>query len=86
MSTNKPSTQAVKGKVQVGDRAPLFSLSTQKGETVNLEDLIGKSAIVLFFYPKDDTPGCTAEACAFRDSYEVIDTISSGLHLISNCG
>lgn len=71
MSTNKPSPQAVKGKVQVGDRAPLFSLPTQKGEIVKLEDFIGKSTIVLYFYPKDDTPGCTTEACAFRDSYEV---------------
>ncbi len=71
MSTNKPSQQAVKGKVQVGDRAPLFSLTTQKGEVVNLEDFIGQSAVVLYFYPKDDTPGCTAEACSFRDSYDV---------------
>ncbi len=71
MSDNKPSSQAVQGKVQVGDRAPLFSLPTQTGAAVNLGDLIGKSALVLFFYPKDNTPGCTTEACAFRDSYEV---------------
>src|ERR1700687_1310036 len=59
------------GKVQVGDRAPQFSLPTQTGTTTSLEDLLGKGAIVLYFYPKDDTPGCTAEACSFRDSYEV---------------
>src|SRR5690349_4822765 len=71
MSINKQSAQATQGKVQVGDRAPVFSLPTQAGTVVNLADALGKSAIVLFFYPKDDTPGCTAEACAFRDSYEV---------------
>jgi peroxiredoxin Q/BCP len=59
------------GKVQVGDPIPHFTLPTQTGETVNIQDFIGKSAIVLYFYPKDDTAGCTAEACSFRDSYEV---------------
>lgn len=57
--------------IQVGDRAPAFSLSTQNGETVSLSDFAGRQAVVLYFYPKDDTPGCTAEACAFRDSYDV---------------
>jgi peroxiredoxin Q/BCP len=61
-----------KAKLQVGDRAPDFTLPTQKtGESFHLYDMIGKSAIVLYFYPKNDTPGCTAEACSFRDSYEV---------------
>lgn len=62
---------AKKGKVQVGDRAPAFTLCAQDGATVNLEDLLGKGWVVLYFYPKDDTPGCTTEACSFRDSYEV---------------
>ena len=57
--------------VKVGDRAPAFTLSDQSGASVNLEDLLGKKPIVLYFYPKDDTPGCTKESCAFRDSYEV---------------
>lgn len=59
------------GKVQVGDEAPDFTLPTQDGKTVSLSDFRGKTAIVLYFYPKDDTPGCTAEACTFRDSYDV---------------
>lgn len=60
------------GAVQVGDTAPDFTLPTQKnGETFHLHDLLGKAAIVLYFYPKDDTKGCTMEACSFRDSYEV---------------
>lgn len=62
---------AKKGNVQVGEHAPTFTLHAQDGATVNLEDLLGKRWIVLYFYPKDDTPGCTTEACSFRDQYEV---------------
>lgn len=57
--------------LQVGDRAPDFSLPSQAGTPVRLSDYIGKRVVVLYFYPKDNTRGCTAEACAFRDSYEV---------------
>jgi peroxiredoxin Q/BCP len=57
--------------LKVGDRVPNFSLPSQTGTTVNISDLIGKKSLVIYFYPKDDTPGCTAESCAFRDSYEV---------------
>lgn len=57
--------------LQVGDPAPDFTLPTQSGGTVHLADYIGKQAVVVYFYPKDNTSGCTAEACAFRDSYEV---------------
>lgn len=71
MSANKQQAQPGKETVQVGDRAPAFSLPTQNGATVSLEDFIGKSAVVLYFYPKDNTAGCTAEACSFRDNYEV---------------
>lgn len=64
--------QSIKSKLQVGDSAPDFSLPTQKAdESFHLQDMIGKSTIVLYFYPKDNTTGCTAEACSFRDSYEV---------------
>jgi peroxiredoxin Q/BCP len=51
-----------------GDRAPLIALRDQNGVERRSDQLAGKD-LVLFFYPKDDTPGCTAEACAFRDSY-----------------
>jgi peroxiredoxin Q/BCP len=57
--------------VQVGDEAPDFALPAQSGEQVRLSDYRGNRVVVLYFYPKDNTPGCTAEACAFRDSYEV---------------
>jgi peroxiredoxin Q/BCP len=57
-------------KVDVGDVAPDFTLPDQSGTPVRLQDLIGRKTIVLYFYPKDETPGCTLEARAFRDSYD----------------
>ena len=57
-------------KVVVGDLVPSFSLKDQSGNTFDLDEYIGKTAMVIYFYPKDDTPGCTKEACSFRDSYE----------------
>ncbi len=57
--------------VQVGDKAPDFTLPSQTGEQVRLYDRLNDRVVVLYFYPKDNTSGCTAEACAFRDSYEV---------------
>jgi peroxiredoxin Q/BCP len=57
--------------VQVGEKAPDFTLPSQTGEEVRLSDRLGDRVVVLYFYPKDDTRGCTAEACAFRDSHEV---------------
>lgn len=58
-------------RVEVGDVAPDFTLPSQAGEQVRLGDVLGRGPVVLYFYPKDETPGCTAEACSFRDSYEV---------------
>ncbi len=55
---------------RVGDKAPEFSAATDHGTVVSLRDFRGKK-IVLYFYPKDDTPGCTREACAFRDKCTV---------------
>jgi len=56
--------------VEEGKPAPDFELESDTGETVKLSDLRGQP-VVLYFYPKDDTPGCTTEACEFRDSYNV---------------
>lgn len=52
-----------------GDKAPEFTAKDQNGKTVSLADFKGKT-VILYFYPKDDTPGCTAEACDFRDNYQ----------------
>ena len=59
-----------KDNVGVGSKAPDFTLPSQSGEMVNLRNYLGQKPVVLFFYPKDDTPGCTRQACAFRDGYE----------------
>ena len=59
-------------ELQVGENAPEFTAVTDEGKTVSLRDYRGKR-VVVYFYPKDDTPGCTTQACGFRDSYPVIE-------------
>ncbi len=71
MSIQQNQSRSASRGVKVGDRAPDFTLPSLTGEPVSLASFAGKKDIVLYFYPKDQTPGCTAEACAFRDSYEV---------------
>jgi peroxiredoxin Q/BCP len=55
------------GALKVGERVPDFTLPDQNGAPVSLGELLAEGVLVLYFYPKDDTPGCTKEACAFRD-------------------
>lgn len=62
---------AKKDAIKVGDQAPDFSLPAQDGSNVSLKDFAGKKSVVLYFYPKDNTPVCTKEACLFKDQYEV---------------
>tara|TARA_B100001123_G_scaffold240356_1_gene268886 strand:- start:143 stop:610 length:468 start_codon:yes stop_codon:yes gene_type:complete len=57
--------------IQTGSIAPDFSLASSSGKTVSLSDFRGQTVIV-YFYPKDDTPGCTKEACSFRDTYDAL--------------
>ena len=57
-------------EVKIGSKAPLFILPDQNGKLINLNDFIGKTNLVVYFYPKDESYGCTKEACSFRDSYE----------------
>jgi peroxiredoxin Q/BCP len=59
---------AIELTLKEGDKAPSFEAQTNGGDSVSLESLSGKS-VVLYFYPKDDTPGCTVEACGFRDAW-----------------
>lgn len=56
--------------LQVGDKIPHFSAKDNVGNDFNSESIIGKKAVVIYFYPKDNTPGCTAQACSFRDQYQ----------------
>jgi thioredoxin-dependent peroxiredoxin len=71
-------------RISTGDIAPDFALPTAEGETIRLADFRGRAEVVLYFYPKDDTPGCTAEACAFRDSFE--DFRDAGAEVIGVSG
>ena len=71
-------------RLEVGDPAPDFSAMTYDGNKIGLADFLGKRALVLFFYPRDGTPICTKEACAFRDSYEQF--IDAGADVIGVSG
>jgi thioredoxin-dependent peroxiredoxin len=63
--------------VKVGDKAPDFTLPSQIGDNVTLSEFLGKKNVVLYFYPKDETPGCIKEACTFRDSYEELGNLGA---------
>ncbi|MEJ7780668.1 MAG: thioredoxin-dependent thiol peroxidase [Daejeonella sp.] len=62
-----------------GQKAPDFTAKDQNGKNISLSDFSGKD-VILYFYPKDDTPGCTAEACSFRDNYQSL--LSRGFEVI----
>jgi len=66
--------------IQVGDQAPSFTAQAHNGQQISLADYRGKQVVVLYFYPKDGTPVCTKEACAFRDAYE--DFVRAGAVVI----
>jgi len=74
----------VRKLLAVGDAAPNFRLSTDNGSYVALEDFLGKQNVVVYFYPKDFTRGCTAEACSFRDSYEAFKDLGAEVIGISS--
>jgi peroxiredoxin Q/BCP len=63
--------------VRVGDKAPDFTLLSQMGDNVTLSEFFGIKNVVLYFYPKDESLGCTKEACAFRDSYEELTNLGA---------
>lgn len=65
--------------LQPGDKAPVFTAKDQNGKEVSLSDYKGKN-VILYFYPKDDTPGCTAESCDFRDNYQSL--LNEGFEVI----
>jgi peroxiredoxin Q/BCP len=76
----KEETQMASSRVEVGATAPVFALPDQNGKEVSLSDFAG-SWVVLYFYPKDDTPGCTTEACEFTDgikAFERLDAVVLG--------
>jgi peroxiredoxin Q/BCP len=63
--------------VKVGDKAPDFTLPSQMGDNVTLSEFLGKKNVILYFYPKDETTGCTKEACTFRDNYEQLTSLGA---------
>jgi thioredoxin-dependent peroxiredoxin len=84
MNKQYDQAQPVRGKVQVGDLAPDFTLSNQAGAEVSLTECLAKTNVVLYFYPKDNTAVCTDEACAFRDGYEIFKNASAEVIGISS--
>ncbi|MDS3862463.1 peroxiredoxin [Thermosynechococcaceae cyanobacterium BACA0444] len=70
--------------IKVGDPVPDISLPDAQGEIIRLRDFQGKKAIVLFFYPKSESPGCTIEACAFRDAYGIFQDLGAEVIGISD--
>jgi peroxiredoxin Q/BCP len=71
-------------QLKVGDKTPDFSLKDAQGRLVCLKDFLGKRPIVLYFYPKDESPGCTAQACSFRDHYEAFQEVGAEVIGISS--
>ena len=72
--------------LKVGDRIPHFELLNQHGELFKSETVLGVKPLVVYFYPKDETPGCTAEACSFRDHYEDFLQLGAEVNGISSDG
>jgi peroxiredoxin Q/BCP len=72
--------------IDAGDRAPAFDVETSDGGRLRLEDALARGPLVLFFYPKDYTPGCTAEVCSFRDAYAAFTEAGAQVLGISSDG
>ncbi|SFO66654.1 peroxiredoxin Q/BCP [Chitinophaga sp. YR627] len=72
------------GQLKVGDKIPAFQLQDQNGQTFDINTVLGKQPLIIYFYPKDETSGCTKEACSFRDAYE--DFTSLGAKVIGISG
>ena len=70
-------------ELKVGDRAPDFIAATYGGSKIKIRDYLGSQNLVLYFYPKDDTPGCTKEACSFRDNLEKLNSSNTAVLGIS---
>ncbi len=70
--------------ISKGDKAPLFTLKNQDGEDIVLSDYIGTHPVVIYFYPKNFTPGCIAEACSFRDNYAEFMNLGATIFGVSN--
>src|SRR5690606_40299023 len=81
--TNKNTNSM--GTINIGDQVPQFVLKDQAGRDVDIADYIGEKKLVIYFYPKDESPGCTKEACAFRDSFADY-TVAGATVIVINSG
>lgn len=70
-------------KIKIGSEIPSFSLQDQHGNNFDINSVLGKKNLVIYFYPKDDTPGCTKEACYFQDQFEVFKDVDAEIIGIS---
>ena len=71
-------------KITIGSRVPAFKLPDQSGNLFDINSVIGKKNLVVYFYPKDDSPGCTAQACSFRDQFGVVkETVDEALNILN---
>lgn len=70
--------------IGIGDRAPRFALKDGDDKTIELDALLAKGPVVIFFYPKDETPGCTKEACTFRDNFTAFEGLGAAVVGISS--
>ncbi len=77
VAAEKSSTSKRHTLLKVGDKAPDWSLPATTGGDISLNGLLKKKAVVLYFYPKDGTPGCTKEACSFRDNFKSIQDLNA---------
>ncbi len=82
----QPEEKQQMGKVNIGDMAPDFELKDKDKNLIKLSDFRGEKSVVVYFYPKDETPGCTAQACSFRDSYEDFKQVGAEVIGISSDG
>lgn len=64
-------------KIDIGSKVPKFELEDQHGQLFSIDSVLGKKNLVIYFYPKDDSPGCTKEACSFRDQFEVFADVDA---------
>jgi peroxiredoxin Q/BCP len=69
--------------ITIGDTCPTFILLNQEGKEINIQDFIGTKNIIIYFYPKDNTPGCTKEACSFRDAMQDLNNLNCEVFGIS---
>jgi peroxiredoxin Q/BCP len=83
-NSEKQEEEQAKALVVDGSPAPDFKLQSDDGKTYSLSDFKGKAEVVLYFYPKDDTPGCTKEACSFRDSLSTLNKAGVQVLGVSN--